>query len=125
MKKQSRNLRVTLSSQYYGNHAYCPPKRNANVATEKQINYFDWLLNVAKENGLVSDEKEQEFKRLARTRAGFSRGISTLKTFLMKANISLSTGEPIPEDSPFHVKSYNLYKVDDRADGERKEQNDG
>lgn len=117
MKKQSRNIRVTVSSQYYGNHAYCKPK--TNVATEKQINYFDWLLTIAKESGLLSDEKEQELKRLARTKAGFSRGISTLKTFLKKANIDPYNGNRISEGSPFYFKSYNLNEIDGRE-----EQND-
>lgn len=117
MKKSTRYIRVTLSSQYYGNNAYCPPK--TNVATEKQINYFDWLLTLAKENGLLSDEKEQELKRFARTKAGFQRGISTLKTFLKKANIDPYNGNRISEDSPFYFKSYNLNEIDGR-----KEKND-
>ena len=113
MRKHASSLRVTLSSKYYGNHAYQPQK--TNIATEKQINYFDRLMAMAKENGLLNEKLEQVLKRNARTKKGFSHGITALKTILSKANIDIMTGERLPEDSPFYIKTY---KIDE------KEQND-
>ena len=108
MRKHASSLRVTLSSQYYGNHAYQPQKKKTNVATEKQINYFDRLMAMAKENGLLNEELEQVLKRNARTKKGFSHGITALKTILSKANIDIMTGERLPEDSPFYIKTYKI-----------------